>query len=292
MLFPSEDLCRTVESAWNRQFRRFVDTVLRHRPDVPLHVLTLPVQCDGRSPVFAIFAGVEHHFSRAVGLGLGVGLTSDLLDQVEEFFFANGDACRLDLTPFTDAASIALLAARGYRVMRFNNVYVRTLENVPGQHTERSTGVRVARISEENPDLRREVFNVIHRGFNNDVPPTTPVGKSMQQMVMVNEHMPNVSTFGAWVDDRPEPVGGGNLAIVDDIAILSGGSTLPPFRGRGVQSALIAERVREAPMRFQGGATPSLAIIGCAPGSPSERNIIRAGFQLLYTRPLVSRGPS
>jgi len=50
-------------------------------------------------------------------------------------------------------------------------------------------------------------------------------------------------------------------------------------RGRGFQSALIAERLRQA---ARNGC--DLAMASVLPGSLSHRNYERAGFQLIYMR--------
>lgn len=66
--------------------------------------------------------------------------------------------------------------------------------------------------------------------------------------------------------------------LIPDIATLSTTSTLPAFRGMGVQTALIGARLQAA---VEAGF--SLTTVMGRPGSSSERNIVRAGFQLAYT---------
>lgn len=50
-------------------------------------------------------------------------------------------------------------------------------------------------------------------------------------------------------------------------------------RGRGIQAALLRERLRRA---WEGGC--EYAAISATPGSTSARNIERQGFRLAYTR--------
>jgi GNAT superfamily N-acetyltransferase len=77
------------------------------------------------------------------------------------------------------------------------------------------------------------------------------------------------------------PAGGGMGAIVPEagIAALFGTSTLSEFRGRGVQTALINRRLREA---AQLGA--EYAVVSTLPGSGSQRNMERRGFRVAYTK--------
>jgi GNAT superfamily N-acetyltransferase len=63
-----------------------------------------------------------------------------------------------------------------------------------------------------------------------------------------------------------------------------GDATLRSFRGRGVQSALIARRARLAR-----DAGCDLAVACVIPGSGSHRNYERLGFQLVYMRVNVMR---
>lgn len=69
------------------------------------------------------------------------------------------------------------------------------------------------------------------------------------------------------------------LVPAGDVAILGCDGTLPAARGRGAQTSLILDRVRratESGFRF--------AVAEVAPGSGSERNYLRCGFERAYVR--------
>jgi GNAT superfamily N-acetyltransferase len=83
-----------------------------------------------------------------------------------------------------------------------------------------------------------------------------------------------------------ERAGGGATNYYEGAAAFCGDATLPRFRGCGVQSALIARRLREA---RQAGC--DLAIACVIPGSGSHRNYERLGFRLVYMRVNVMREP-
>jgi GNAT superfamily N-acetyltransferase len=74
-------------------------------------------------------------------------------------------------------------------------------------------------------------------------------------------------------------VGGATVALRGNVAGLFGASTLPEFRRRGVQTALLHARLRRA-----AETNCDLAVSLAQPGSASNRNIARRGFQTLYTR--------
>ena len=94
--------------------------------------------------------------------------------------------------------------------------------------------------------------------------------------------IPMVSCWLARVDGRI--AGGGALVIHDGLALICGDGTLPEFRSQGVQTALLRARLDHA--RRSGC---DLAVICTQPGSSSQRNAERQGFQVVYARTLMSR---
>jgi len=73
--------------------------------------------------------------------------------------------------------------------------------------------------------------------------------------------------------------GGGTIILRDGIAGLFGASTLPGYRKRGVQAALLESRIARA---AECGC--DLVVCLAQPGSTSQRNVMRRGFSVLYTR--------
>ena len=110
-----------------------------------------------------------------------------------------------------------------------------------------------------------------------------PVTKDLLDVMKLFASRSNTECFLARTDGRV--VGGATLAVRGRIAGLFGASTLPGFRGRGVQTALLEARLRRA---WELGC--ELAMSLARPGSASERNITRQGFQTLYTRAKFERG--
>ena len=79
-----------------------------------------------------------------------------------------------------------------------------------------------------------------------------------------------------------EPAGGAGLRTSAGIAQFAGAGTAPAHRRRGVQSALLATRLADAV-----AAGCDVAAITVQPGSKSEQNAHRHGFDLLYTRAVL-----
>jgi GNAT superfamily N-acetyltransferase len=93
---------------------------------------------------------------------------------------------------------------------------------------------------------------------------------------------PTTTAFLALIDDQP--AGGGALSVHNRVAALYGASTLPAFRRRGVQTALLHALVRHA------AATGcDLAYTLTQPGSASQRNVERYGFRVACTRVLMTK---
>jgi predicted GNAT family acetyltransferase len=74
------------------------------------------------------------------------------------------------------------------------------------------------------------------------------------------------------------------MRIVDGIAQLTGAATVPAQRRRGVQTALLTARLADAV-----AAGCDLAVVTTSPGSRSQHNVQRNGFDLLYTRAVLRR---
>jgi len=76
-----------------------------------------------------------------------------------------------------------------------------------------------------------------------------------------------------------DAAGAAVLTVDDEIGYLANASTLPEYRNRGVQTALIARRIADA-----AAAGAVLVCSGATLGSASQRNLERAGLQLAYTK--------
>jgi hypothetical protein len=69
------------------------------------------------------------------------------------------------------------------------------------------------------------------------------------------------------------------LFIYENACILAGTSTIPEARNQGAQNALLAAR-----LKFAAERGCKLAIMGAAPGSQSQKNAQKNGFNIAYTR--------
>jgi hypothetical protein len=214
----------------------------------------------------AVYAGAESPLSHAVGLGLAGPVTAAELCEVEAFFRARGARPALDLCPLADSSLTEQLAERGYRVTEFDNVMVKRLAG-----TEIVITPRVRRGMPDEVDLWSYT---VGRGFFEHVELTTDemdVGRAICAMPGAMWYVASLETG--------EAAGGAALAIHGGLATLFADSTIAAHRRLGLHREMITARLNEA--RAQGC---DLATASAMPGSASQRNYERMGFEIVYTR--------
>jgi GNAT superfamily N-acetyltransferase len=76
--------------------------------------------------------------------------------------------------------------------------------------------------------------------------------------------------------------GGASFRPAEGIAQFTGAATAPAHRRRGIQTALLSARLADA-----AAAGCDIAVVTTQPGSRSQQNVQRQGFDLLYTRAVL-----
>ena len=71
------------------------------------------------------------------------------------------------------------------------------------------------------------------------------------------------------------PAALGVLHVADGVGSMANALTIPAMRGRGCQTALLRRRIRDAAL-----AGCDLLASQCMPGTPSQRNQLRAGLRI------------
>jgi len=214
----------------------------------------------------AIFVGADSPLTQAVGLGLNGPVTEADLDSIEAFFRSREANVSIDLCPLADPGLLEILGSRGYRATEFNNVLVK---RIAGAQIVLAPRIRRALAGEY--DLWS---HTVGRGFFDQGDLTTAemdVGRAIFSMQGALCYLA-VSPAG-------EPAGGGALAVRDGLATLFADSTIAAFRRQGFHRELIAARLNEAIALGCDMATASTM-----PGSTSQRNYERLGFEVVYTK--------
>jgi hypothetical protein len=230
----------------------------------PANVLEIAGGC-------AIFVGAESPLTQAVGLGLSGPVSCAQIDELEAFFRSRGGPVTVDLCPHADPGFIEALAKRGYRMSEFNNVLVRRLEGVEIAFTP-----RIRRALGPEADVWS---HTVGHGFFERPELTTEemdVGRAIFGM-------PGALCYLS-ATETGRLAGGGALAVYDGLATLFADSTIHDYRRIGLHRELISARINEAIAR---GCT--MATASTLPGSGSQRNYERAGFQVAYTKVTVRK---
>jgi GNAT superfamily N-acetyltransferase len=217
----------------------------------------------------AVFCGAESPLTHSVGIGMHGPVTEKDIDDLETFFHERHAPVIVDLCPHADATLRDLLSNRGYRILEFINVMTRSLtahESLP----EPAPSIVVRTVEPHENELY--VNTVIGGFFGREL-----LNEQEMDLGVTLFHMPCSEAFLAFFDGQA--AGGGGMSIRNKAASLFSDSTLPQFRGRGVHPAVIRARLASAQK-----AGCDLAIAGTAPGSPSQRNYEKLGFQVAYTK--------
>lgn len=217
---------------------------------------------------YAIYSGAGSPVTQAVGLGLNGAVSREEFTRLEEFYFRRNEPVRVETCPLADGTLIEHYRERGYGVTEFSNVMVRP---VGGElRGEPAKDVAIQRVDASEIDLW---VLTVAQGFAEHFPVTQELLEIMRMFASGKNTECYLARIGGKV------VGGATVAMRGRIAGFFGASTLPDFRRRGVQTALLQTRMRRA---SEEGC--ELAMSLAQPGSASQRNITRQGFQTLYTR--------
>ncbi|CAM3278815.1 N-acetyltransferase domain-containing protein [Deinococcus saxicola] len=107
---------------------------------------------------------------------------------------------------------------------------------------------------------------------------------AQQALAVLENEGPGVRRYLARVDGQPAAAAA--LSVQDGVAYLAGAATLPEFRGRGVQAALIHRRLNDVASECE------LVTVTAAFASGSQRNLERQGFRVAQLNTLWSERKS
>jgi len=215
-----------------------------------------------------VFDGVDAPTTQTFGLGMSEVLTAESLDKIELFFLERGTTPMHEVSPFAGAATLDLLCARNYRPFEISNILYRTIE-APVAPLPDTIRVRVV-----GGDQALLWSSINARGWAHEHPEYEEFLKEVGVLLIARDHSP---CFLAEIGGTPAAAG--SLCLHEGVALFAGAATVPEHRRRGLQGALLAER-----MRYAAGQGCDLAMMVAEAGSNSQRNAERQGFHVAYTR--------
>ncbi|UCC82112.1 MAG: GNAT family N-acetyltransferase [Gemmatimonadota bacterium] len=207
--------------------------------------------------------------NRAIGLGLERPASEAAIEKLVEFFVSErAPRFFVQVSPYADAEAGELLSAHGFR--HYNNWVKLYRDTSPPPSVD--TDLTIRRIAQdEAPAFGRIVAACF------DWP--QPTASWVADMVG-RDGWRHYMAF-----DGDTPAATAALFVSDGLGWIDFATTLPEYRGRGAQSALLAQRIRDAAELGCEGLVVETAEDRPEKPAPSFRNQLRFGFEVAYVRP-------
>jgi GNAT superfamily N-acetyltransferase len=269
-------LARQLPDFVDREFARQLEMAETMPPDsiaaMQRSVPGRPISAETIGGGVAFFGGTDYPANQIVGMGLYGEVRASDVDRLEGFYRGRGVPAAVVVSPLADLSLLNLLGERGYRIAEFNSVLIRRIDDT--ELFSPPPEIAIERVTSETAALWGRT---LAQGFSDIVP-------AREDVFDVAAVLPGSLNFLACIAGNVAGGCGGRIIPAARIAALYGAATLPQFRRRGVQSALIAWRLHEALL-----AGCEYAVVSTQPGSGSQRNMERRGFRLAYTKVVMMR---
>ena len=230
----------------------------------------------------AVYCGPGAPMTKVIGLALAAPLTDADIDTIERAYAPFGECPGIEMSTLADLDAVRRLEGRGYRLQRIELVLGAELRGVQfdpqPEHIEITHGPEAdwARISVEG-------FAAAETVEGREAPAESYDRTVLESVIGQFAGVIDVRRYVAHV--AGVPAGSASARIDAGLYQLCGAATLPAYRRRGVQTALLTARLAEA--RAEGC---DLAVVTVEPGSRSQSNVDRRGFVPLYSRLVLARG--
>ena len=238
-------------------------------------------QCDNA-------AGVEiAHFGRAVCTWVGsrannpsgnrvLGFSDEdaaALEEIVGWFRQRGGRMWFDAAPpLVGGATLQHLTALGLQPARFFSVLCIDPARAPGAEMSATDIRRIA------PDRQAHDFAVpFCTGYG--IPPEAH--EATERSLPLEYSDPGWRIYVAYLEGQPAAVA--CLHLEGTVGCVAAMATAPQFRRRGCQSALLRRCIADS-----AAEGCQLLAYQTGPASDSERNVLRAGFQVAYTKLVLS----
>ena len=231
----------------------------------------------------ASFADADSPYNKVAGVGFAGVPDEAEWEKVESAFAERDAATQVELAHLADPEIAPLLSDRGYRLEGFENVLGYDLRDMPEPVLPPGIEVRRSGAGEFEAWLDVVVEGSLHPDTDG-----VPWHDEFPREILENAERDSAAAgLVRYVALRDGVVAGGAEFRLDGgIAQFAGAATAPEHRRRGVQTALLAARLVDA-----AAAGCEVAVITTQPGSKSQQNSQRRGFDLLYTRATLVKHP-
>lgn len=244
---------------------RFIEARQRQSPDATPAPAWMEV-----GSAFVMFDGIDSPLTQSFGLGMRGVMTAREFEQIEAFFDERNAPVFLEVSPLASPETLTLLNERGYQPVEYTSVLCRRIGPQRSLPRSQSSAVHVRKVEATESELFAQTsasgwteepqFREMILGFGRTFSATQ-----------------GTAAMIAEIDGKP--IATGLVFIANGVALLAGASTIPLARNQGAQFSLL-----EARLQFAIAQGCELAMMCALPGSPSQRNAQRNGFQIAYTR--------
>lgn len=262
MIFSNKDLAQKLELTEAGANRAFVEARSALQPESG----AAWIEAAG---AYAMFDGADSPLTQTFGLGVFQETTPDDLDKLETFFRERGAPVFHEVSPLAGSSILALLSERGYQPIELTSVLYRPIEdeNDLGMKLNPNVKTRIIEPGEEKLWARTSA-----NGWATEAP---ELADFMFEFGQISAQ--SMLSFVAEIEG--EPISTGAMFVQADVALLAGASTVPAWRRKGAQAALL-----DARLKYAAEKGCALAMMCAAPGSQSQRNAEKRGFRIAYTR--------
>ena len=272
MVFASASVARRIEHAEATMIAEFGRLAAR-QPGGAEKVFI--ASCAGG---IAVAAGPGAPYSKVAGLGFEP-IDESALAVVESAYAERATPVRVELSTLGDPETGTLLTRRGYTLQGFENVLAISLP-APAREI---AGTAVAQTTKTETPQWIEVLGSSFAAPDAYDGPIVEEHVDRGALDALLEQTSEIDGFMTYLARRNgEVAGAGGMRIADGVAQLCGAGTLPAHRRRGVQTALLQQRLADAAR-----AGCDIAVVTTQPGSVSQQNVQRQGFELLYARAIL-----
>ena len=272
MIYSDRTLSQKLERTEARANADFVETRARLDPSAGASWIEVV-------GAYAMFDGIESPCTQTFGLGLFDEVKAEHLDRLETFFKTRNAPVFHEVSPMVDASLMQMLVGRGYHPIELTSVMYRELESaVDSRGIEPSVdggpltpGLTTRITGEDEAELWAATSAA---GWSTEM---EGLAEFMLGFGRISARCQGAHPFLAELGGKA--ISTGMLFVYEDVCILAGASTVTEGRNKGAQNALLRDR-----LSFAAGRGCKLAIMGAAPGSQSQKNAQKNGFNIAYTR--------